>query len=100
LNYLRREKIYVVPAQGDDGQDDVSSKEPSPEEWAQYDELQVKFNKAYATLPKKCQEIFYLRRVPELSTKEISERLGISQRMVQKYLIRIMKHFRKNLITD
>ncbi|PCJ39394.1 MAG: hypothetical protein COA71_14100 [SAR86 cluster bacterium] len=98
LNYLRREKIYVVQGEGEESQENAFSQEPSPEEWARYEETQARFKLAYTGLPLRCQEVFYLRRVSELSTKEIAQKLGISQRMVQKYLIKIMKHFRKNLI--
>jgi RNA polymerase sigma-70 factor (ECF subfamily) len=101
LNHLRREKIYLVQGeQEEDFQENVFSEEPSPEEWARYEEIQAKFKTAYLDLPLRCQEVFYLRRVSELSTKEIADKLGISQRMVQKYLIRIMKHFRKQLLSD
>lgn len=96
-NHLRREKIYMVHPEGEHAEERVCTQEPSPEDWAQYEETQIKFKMAYENLSVRSQEIFYLRRFSELSTHEIARRLGISQRMVQKYLIKIMKHFRKQL---
>lgn len=97
MNHLRREKIYVVQAEAVNAEQSVFTREPSPDEWAQYEETQHKFKIAYEALSLKSQEIFYLRRFSELSTQEISLKLGISQRMVQKYLINIMQHFHQQL---
>jgi len=43
---------------------------------------------AVATLPKKCRQVFLLRKVHGLAHKEIAERMSLSVSSVEKYLIR------------
>tara|TARA_R100001143_G_C3357401_1_gene133311 strand:+ start:2671 stop:3210 length:540 start_codon:yes stop_codon:yes gene_type:complete len=96
-NTLRRERIYVVDAENKGRQSEPETEDPSPEEWLMYSEMQDKFRTALQSLPGKCREIFYLRRIKNLSSREIADKYGISQRMVQKHLIKAIKHFHKHL---
>jgi RNA polymerase sigma factor (sigma-70 family) len=43
-------------------------------------------------LPAKCREAFILSRRDVMSTAEIAERLGVSDRMVRLYLVRALEH--------
>jgi RNA polymerase sigma-70 factor (ECF subfamily) len=45
-------------------------------------------------LPKRCQEIFYLSRMDNLSNQEIAGRLGISKRTVENQITMALKHLR------
>lgn len=45
-------------------------------------------------LPKRCQEIFYLSRLDNLSNEEIAGRLGISKRTVENQITIALKHLR------
>jgi RNA polymerase sigma-70 factor (ECF subfamily) len=48
-------------------------------------------------LPKRCQEIFYMSRMDNLSNQEIAGRLGISKRTVENQITRALKHLRSCL---
>ena len=45
-------------------------------------------------LPKRCQEIFYMSRMDNLSNQEIAGRLGISKRTVENQITKALKHLR------
>lgn len=47
---------------------------------------------AIASLPKVCRHVLLLRRVDELSYGEIAARLGISEKTVQRHLVKAMMH--------
>ena len=45
-------------------------------------------------LPKRCQEIFYMSRMDNLSNQAIAGRLGISKRTVENQVTKALKHLR------
>jgi RNA polymerase sigma-70 factor (ECF subfamily) len=57
-------------------------------------ELQQELNQYLDQLPKRCQEIFYMSRVNQLSNQEIAGRLGISKRTVENQITAALKHLR------
>ncbi|WP_121245956.1 RNA polymerase sigma-70 factor [Mucilaginibacter phyllosphaerae] len=57
-------------------------------------ELQQELNRQLVQLPKRCQEIFYLSRMLQLSNREIAAKLGISKRSVENQLTVALKHLR------
>jgi len=52
---------------------------------------------ALAELPLKCRQVFVWQRLGGLTQAEIAERLGLSKNMVEKYMIRAMRHLRERL---
>lgn len=54
---------------------------------------------AFEKLSPRCREVVWLRRVDELSQKEVAARLGVSGRTVETYLIRGMQAFADALFT-
>lgn len=52
---------------------------------------------ALAELPPKCRDILILSRVEGLTHPEIAARLGISESLVQKYIVRALRHCRLRL---
>ena len=53
--------------------------------------------RALADLPPRCREAFRLSREEGLSNIEIAQRLGISDRMVRRYLIRSLEYIQARL---
>ncbi len=49
---------------------------------------------ALRELPNNCQQAFLLHRFKDLSTVEIAERMGVSDRMVRKYIKRTLMYCR------
>ncbi len=52
---------------------------------------------ALAELPSNCRQAFLMHRGRDMSYPEIAEALGVSTSMVEKYIIRALKHFRDKL---
>lgn len=57
-------------------------------------ELLKELNYYLEQLPKRCQEIFYMSRMDNLSNQEIAGRLGISKRTVENQITMALKHLR------
>lgn len=60
------------------------------------DELR-RVEKALAELPEKCRAVFMLSRFHGLSHAEIAAELGVSQSLVEKYVVRALLHCRTRL---
>lgn len=52
---------------------------------------------AIAELPGKCREVFLLRKLDELSYADIAQRLRISEKTVQRHLVKAMLHCHQRL---
>jgi len=52
---------------------------------------------ALAELPLKCRQVFVWQRIDGLTQTEIACRMGLSKNMVEKYMIRTMRHLRERL---
>jgi RNA polymerase sigma-70 factor (family 1) len=57
-------------------------------------EFQQELDQYLVQLPRRCQEIFYLSRVRQLSNQEIAGQLGISKRTVENQITVALKHLR------
>lgn len=55
-----------------------------------YDQLRAAYHLALGDLTPRCREVFVLRRHRNLTTPQIAEQLGISHRMVQKYMVQAL----------
>lgn len=72
--------------------------EPTPEEVVLAgDEIRV-VDQALRELPEKCREMLYLSRVEGLTHAEIARQMGVSQSLVEKYLIKAILHCRARLV--
>lgn len=100
---VRRERIVSIRAGGDTDFLNVLVNELSPErETEAHEELQ-RLARALDRLSAKCREVVWLRRVKELSQKEVANRLGLSEKTVEKHLrtgARLLAHYtRANALT-
>lgn len=69
----------------------------NPEADLQAMQLVAGLEHALAALPLKCRQVFVWQRLDGCSQQEIADRLGISKNMVEKYMIRTMRHLRDHL---
>jgi RNA polymerase sigma-70 factor (ECF subfamily) len=60
-------------------------------------ELQRELQQYLVQLPKRCQEIFYMSRVKNLSNQEIADSFGVSKRTVENQITIALKHLRSCL---
>ena len=62
------------------------------------DDLRASLDAAIESLPPKCREVFRLSYIEDLSNREISERLGISQSTVENHMYLALKNLRDKLL--
>ena len=60
-------------------------------------QLADSIERALAELPLNCRRIFIWQKIEGLTQQEIAERLGLSKNMVEKYMIRTLRHLRDRL---
>jgi RNA polymerase sigma-70 factor (ECF subfamily) len=88
---MRRRRVVAIDSVGDTEALDVLVEEISPERRiSAHDELR-RMAQAIDLLPPKCREVVWLRRVDELPQKEVARRLGITEKSVEKHVMKGMK---------
>lgn len=88
---MRRRRVVVIDHVGDMEALDVLVEEISPERrLSAHDELR-RLAHAIDLLPPRCREVVWMRRVDELPQKEVAERLGITEKSVEKHVMKGMK---------
>ncbi|TPQ29218.1 sigma-70 family RNA polymerase sigma factor [Methylomonas sp. EFPC3] len=65
---------------------------PQPEDAAIVTQRYRRVLEAIAALPAQCRHILLLRKVDELGYREIADRLGVSEKTVQRQLVKAMLH--------
>ncbi|MCK1793489.1 sigma-70 family RNA polymerase sigma factor [Pseudomonas violetae] len=68
-----------------------------PEHFIQAIQLADSIELALAELPVNCRKAFVWQKIEGLTQAEIAERLGLSKNMVEKYMIRTLRHLRDRL---
>jgi len=86
VDRVRRERIVSIRAGGENEHLNVLVDEISPEQRVVAEEELARLARAFDRLSTKCREVVWLRRVRELSQKEVAGRLGLSEKTVEKHL--------------
>ena len=68
-----------------------------PEHFMHAIQLADSIEQALAELPLNCRKAFVWQKIEGLTQAEIAERLGLSKNMVEKYMIRTLRHLRDRL---
>lgn len=92
-NRMRAAKLAVVYT-SDYANTDHAFELNSGDDRIQQLELQNELNQHLDQLPKRCQEIFQMSRIKQLSNKEIADSLGISIRTVENQISLAVKHLK------
>ncbi|MFC4313950.1 RNA polymerase sigma factor [Steroidobacter flavus] len=85
---LRRGRIVSMEAVGDLEVLHVPGNELSPEQRLNARQELMQLARAFSILPPKCREVVWLRRVDELSQKEVASRLSISEKTVESHVMK------------
>jgi len=88
---LRRRRIVAIDAVGDLEALNVTVEELSPEERTNAHQELRRLAEAIDDLPPKCREAVWLRRVDDLPQKEVAARLGVTQKTVEKHIMKGMR---------
>ena len=83
---LRRSRIVSIEAVGDLHDSYVLTDERSPDRWLDARQMLKRLAEALDRLPDRCREVVWLRRIEDLPQKQIAERLGISEKTVEKQI--------------
>ena len=83
---VRRERIVSIRSSGDSEFLNVLADEISPEQRVSAHQELARLAQAFDRLPAKCREVVWLRRVKELSQKEVAHRLGLAEKTIEKHL--------------
>ena len=87
LDALRHTNAVTIELLAEIDESSVVEARPDAAEAASCDQALEILAEAIATLPKRCREIFVLRRYRELSHREIARQLGIAENTVNAQLV-------------
>ncbi|MBN8884998.1 MAG: sigma-70 family RNA polymerase sigma factor [Rudaea sp.] len=82
----RRARIVSIEAVGDPDAFNVLIDEISPEQQMSARQELKRLAEAFDRLPERCREVVWLRRVQEMSQKEVAAQLGITEKTVEKQI--------------
>ena len=88
---LRRSRVVSIEPMGDFEPSHVLVDDVSPERWCGGRQGLLRLAEAFDRLPDRCREVVWLRRVEDLSQKEVAVRLGISEKTVEKHIAKGMR---------
>lgn len=91
LNMTRHARVVPMIPLSDFEEVGLASAEPSPEHALNSQHELRELEKSLQELPPLCRTAFLLRRVENLSQKEVAEKLGISVKTVEKYMTRSVR---------
>jgi RNA polymerase sigma factor (sigma-70 family) len=86
VDRIRRERIVSIQAGGENDYLNVLIDEISPEQRVGANQELVRLARAFDRLPSKCREVVWLRRVKELSQREVADRMGLAEKTIEKHL--------------
>jgi len=93
---VRRERIVSIQAGGESDYLNVLVDEISPEQRVGANQELVRLARAFDRLSPNCRDVVWLRRVKELSQKEVASRMGLAEKTVEKHLrqgARLLAHY-------
>jgi RNA polymerase sigma-70 factor (ECF subfamily) len=88
---IRRARIVPIEVVGDPDSLNVMVDDLSPERRLNAWQELKRVTRALNRLPPKCREIVWLRKVDEMSNKEIADHLGLSVRTVEGQMLKGMR---------
>jgi RNA polymerase sigma factor (sigma-70 family) len=95
---LRRSRVIFIGARGELDALSVLVDEVSPEQRLTAHQELACLAQAFDALPARCREVTWLRKVEQLSQREVAARLGIREKAVEKQVSRGMRLLAKALL--
>lgn len=99
---IRRERIVSIRAGGENEHLNVLVDEISPEQRVGANQELARLAQAFDRLSPSCREVIWLRRVKELSQKEVADHMGLAEKTVEKHLrqgARLLAHYMRQTLT-
>ncbi len=98
VDRLRRSRIIFIGTRGDLDSLNVLVDDLSPELRLTAHQELGRLAHAFDSLPPKCREVTWLRKVEQLPQKEVAARLGIQEKAVEKQVSRGMRLLARALL--
>lgn len=95
LNYLRRSKVFVDSENAEIGRTPLYA--DSCDSLYMVSELTELLKEAIIKLPESYQKVFFMSRIDGRSNKEVAVELGISEKSVERYKIKISDYLKDEL---
>jgi RNA polymerase sigma factor (sigma-70 family) len=100
LRELRRARVVSILVVDDLDALGATADEPSPERQVSDRQELFQLSEALSALPKQCGQAFRLRKIADLSQREIAQRMGLSESTVEKHIAKaillLMDHFTRD----
>lgn len=100
VDLFRRQRIRAERMTQLETTEEIPSMATRPDDAVEAKERVRLLYAAIAELPPKCRQVFLLHKFMELSHADIAARLGISQNMVEKHVMKAMAYCRRRVDTD
>jgi len=107
LDYLRHKAVEagegVVKANSPEGEEQLYNFDyyySNADNGVLYADLARQVNAIMDTLPQRCKEVFLLKRKDGLKNREIAQKLGISQKTVEKHIHKALTAFQLAINED
>lgn len=91
VDRLRRARVVSIEPMGDFEPSSVLVDEVSPERWTSGRQALMRLADAFDRLPDRCREVVWMRRVEEMSQKDVAACMGISEKTVEKHIAKGMR---------
>lgn len=88
IDRVRRSRVVSIEGVADLDVLNVLVDDVSPEQRVHARQELSLLARAFARLPPKCREVIWMRRVDQLSQREVAARLGITESSVEKHVIK------------
>jgi RNA polymerase sigma-70 factor (ECF subfamily) len=88
VDRIRRERVVSIESGGDSDFSNVYRDEITPERRLSAHQELMLLMRVFTRMSPRCREVMWLRRVDDLSQKEVARQLGISEKTVESYLAR------------
>lgn len=97
---LRKSRVVSIEAKADLESLNIHMDEVTPEHHAMArDELRT-LSRVFEQLTPRCREVVWMRRVEDLSQREVATRLGIAETVVEKQIAKAMRRFADALFRE
>ncbi|MFC4595484.1 RNA polymerase sigma factor [Sphingobium tyrosinilyticum] len=100
LQRVRRERIVRIDSLADIDALGIEDGDPSPEQYASARQELARIQRLIAGLPDRCREIFYLRRIEGVPQRQIAERMGLAEHIIEAQAVRGLKLIMKAIAKE
>jgi RNA polymerase sigma-70 factor (ECF subfamily) len=88
---IRHDRVIPIDLLMEADASNVLKDELSPERNVSGIQHLMRLTQAFETLPDRCREVVWLRKIEDVSQKQIAQRMGIAEATVEAHLLRGMK---------